>query len=162
MFKKKFTPKTGPIGWVPVLLLLAFLSACRTAPLSPVNLSGPGWIVRQGQAVWQPKRSAPEIAGEVLVAIDAGGGRAFIQFTKTPFPLVIAQTTTNVWQIEAPAENRRFSGRGSPPARILWFHLPRAISGSPLPKDWVWRNSGNTWQLENLSTGESLEGYFTP
>src|SRR5213593_2130154 len=62
--------------------------ACRTAPpLAPANLSEPGWRIREGQAVWRPKIEAPEIAGELLVATHPNG-QTFLQFTKTPLPLV--------------------------------------------------------------------------
>src|SRR4051812_19452341 len=91
------------------LLLLLALPACRTAPTPKANLSEPGWTVRQGQAVWREKKDASGIAGELLLATRPG--RTFLQFTKTPFPFVIAQTGTNSWQMESPAENRRYSGR---------------------------------------------------
>ena len=146
--------KTSPV------LLLFGLTACKSiAPLPEANLSESGWNVRQGQAVWRSKKDAPEIAGEILLATNATG-RAFVQFTKTPFPFVIAQTTTNAWQIEAPAENRRFARFGAPPQGILWFQLPPALAGEKLPARWRWNNSGETWRLENRWTGEALEGYF--
>ena len=129
-------------------------------PLPKVNLSEPGWTVRQGQAVWHPGRGAQEIAGELLVAARRDGP-AFVQFTKTPFPLVEAQTTVNRWTVEFPPQDKRYSGRGAPPARLLWFELARVLAGLPLPKNWVWKNSETGWRLENSSTGEFLQGYFT-
>ena len=87
-------------------------------------------------------------------------GRAFVQFTKTPFPFVIAQVTTNVWQIESPTQNRTYSGHGSPPDRVIWFQPPRAMAGKSLPKRWHWKNDGANWTLENPSSGERLNGYF--
>lgn len=159
MFKNFLGPGRRGVGkWFCFLLL--GLTACRTAPLPKVSLTDPGWNVLQGQAAWRSKASAPEIAGEILLATSPDG-RALIQFTKTPFPFVIAQRTTNAWQIEVPAQNKihRFPGR--PPARVLWFHLPRAVAGEPLPKPWRWNQSSETWHLENVSTGESLEGYFS-
>jgi hypothetical protein len=141
-------------------LLLASTGCRSLPPLPKVNLSGPGWEIHQGQAVWRSRRGAPEIAGEILLATNASG-RSFLQFTKTPFPFVIAQTTTNSWQIESPAQNRRFAGPGKPPDRIIWFQLPRALSGVPPTAHWSWHNSETGWKLENRSTGESLEGYFT-
>src|SRR5881296_2669342 len=73
--------------------------ACRTASLlSPANLSGPGWTIREGQAVWRPKTEAPEIAGELLVATHRNG-ETFLQFTKTPLAFVVARITTNRWHI---------------------------------------------------------------
>jgi hypothetical protein len=126
-----------------------------------VDLAEPGWTVRRGEAVWRAKRNAPEIAGEILLATNRDG-RTFVQFTKTPFPFVVARSTTNAWQIESPAQNRRYSGGGAPPARLIWLQLPRALADSALPEDWSWQSSSNSWRLANLSNGESLEGYFAP
>jgi hypothetical protein len=128
--------------------------------LPSVNLAEAGWTVREGQAVWRPKRDAPEIAGEILVATH-GDSRGLVQFTKTPFPFVSARIQTNAWQIEFPTQNKHYSGRGEPPTRLLWFQLPRVISGASALKPWTWHFEANRWRLENLSTGESLEGYFT-
>jgi hypothetical protein len=84
-----------------------------------------------------------------------------VQFTKTPFPFAIAQTSPTGWQIEFPPQNRRFAAPGSPPARIIWFQLANAVRGKPLAKAWTWHDSGTNWDLKNSSSGESLEGYFT-
>ena len=135
-------------------------SGCQTLPPLPaVNLKAPGWTARQGQAVWRRTRSAPEIAGEILVATRADGA-SFVQFTKAPFPLVTAQANPGGWEVTAPAQNRRYSGHGPPPARILWLMLPRALAGQPLPENFSWRADSNGWRLENGKTGESLEGYL--
>ncbi len=140
--------------------ILIFSTGCRTAaPLPKADLSAPGWKTFQGQAIWRAKKDAPEIVGEILLATNTNG-RAFVQFTKTPFPFVIAQTTTNAWQIESPTQNRSYSGHGSPPDRVIWFQLPRALANQPLPKRWRWKNDGANWQLENPSSGERLNGYF--
>jgi hypothetical protein len=142
--------------------LIVLLTACRTAaPLPKIDLSEPGWTVHQGQAVWRANSGAPEITGDLLLATNADG-RVLVQFTKTPFPTIVAQTTPGFWQIESPAENRHHTGRGAPPERLLWFQLPRALSGSTLPHVWSWRNSPDNWQLENSATGESLQGYLSP
>jgi hypothetical protein len=144
-------------GWV-----LLSLTACSTTPLPPVNLQQPGWTVREGQAVWKRDRTAPEIAGEVLVASDKNG-QEFVQFTKTPFPMIIAQSASNHWQVEIPMQNKRYSGPGSPPARLIWLYLPRLLSGQPPPKNWSWNAlADDRWQLENHRTGESISGYLSP
>jgi len=126
--------------------------------MAPVNLTAPGWTVAKGQAVWQVA-PGEELAGELLIATRPDGA-AFVQFIKTPFPLVLAQVTTNQWEIQFPARHKRYSGRGKPPARLLWLNLPQAVTGKPLPKPWHWREEPNGWRLENSATGESLEGYF--
>ena len=146
----------------PLLCCLSLCAAgCRLLPtLPPANLSEPGWHIREGQAVWRMKRDAPEIAGEVLLAINADG-RAFVQFTKTPFPFLIGQSTTNRWQVELPTQNRRYSGPGKPPTRLIWLYLPRMLAGNPPPKNWSWQQlEASRWRLENAKTGELIEGYF--
>ena len=152
------------VGRIPRLCWLGVLCAagCRTAPPWPaVDLGEPGWTVREGQAIWRAKRGAPEIAGEIHIATHPNG-RAFVQFTKTPFPFVIARTEADVWQIEMPARNKRYTGHGHPPARIIWFQLALVLAGSSPSKDWSWHvEKDHHWRLENLSTGESLQGYFT-
>ena len=141
-------------------LLLLFFAGCQTLPPLPtVNLKEPDWTVREGQAVWRRTRSAPEIAGEILVATRRDGS-SFVQFTKAPFPIVTARTIASGWEVTAPAQNRRYSGHGHAPARILWLMLPRALANKSLPKDFSWRSDSNGWRLENRRTGESLEGYL--
>ena len=149
-----------------ILLLISLVwlgvAGCRTAaPLPVANLKEPGWTVRQGQAVWRRNRGAPEIAGDILVAT-RGNDRAFVQFSKTPLPLVIAQSTPKAWEVETPVQNKHYSGHGRPPKRLIFLYLPRAILGEPLPGNWLWQPlENNGWHLENRGTGESLEGYFT-
>jgi hypothetical protein len=145
-----------------LLLVLFTATGCRTLPpLAPVNLSEPGWTVRQGQAVWQSGKERPEIAGELLVATKSNG-EAFVQFTKTPFPLVIAQQVANHWQVQFPTQNKSYSGLGTPPSRLIWFPLAEALARK-LPTDkWSWHQDANGWRLENRATKERLEGYFTP
>ena len=142
-------------------LLLIFATGCNTVrPLPPADFQEPGWTVRQGQAVWKRSRHAPEVAGEILIATKSGG-RAFVQFSKNPFPLVIAQSTAETWQVEIPAQNKRYSGRGRPPARLIFLYLPRMIAGEPPPRGWSWKKlSDEGWRLDNQSAGESLEVYF--
>jgi hypothetical protein len=155
MFKKNLTLALAGL-W------LLGLTACRSGPpLPPLNLSEPGWTLRRGEAVWRAKRSAPEVAGEILLATNPDG-RTFVQFTKTPFPVIVAQSTPRSWQIEAPAQNRRYSGNGPPPARLIWFQLPQVASGIRPADPWTASRRAHEWRLENRSTGESLEGYFAP
>lgn len=143
--------------------LLLLLCACQTVPrLAPVNFAEPGWKVQQGQALWKPSRTAPELAGELLVAHHLDG-RALLQFTKTPFPFVIAQTTDNPkrWQIEIPPQNKIYSGPGNPPARLSWLQLAAALREKPLAKKWRFEKfPDGRWHLENQSSGESIEGFL--
>ena len=154
-------PEVG-LRLLAVCVTLGTASGCHTLPrFAPVNLKDPGWTVREGQALWRRDRSSPEIAGDFIVATRADG-QSFVQFTKTPFPFVIGQTLPGKWQIEMPVQNKRYSGRGKAPRRFIWFYLPLLLAGSPPPRDWSWHmDETKHWRLENQSTGDSLEGYFS-
>jgi hypothetical protein len=129
--------------------------------LPPVNLDSPGWKIQQGQAVWKQKKAAPELAGEILFATNSDG-RALLQFTKTPFPFVIAQKTPTSWQLEIPAQNKKYSGPGTPPSRISWFHLMSALNGQLPKKPWTFQKmADDNWRLENKKTGETVEGFLS-
>jgi hypothetical protein len=143
--------------------LLAFAACgCFTLshPLPPVNLRDPGWTVYQGQAVWKLPKTQHDIAGDVVVATGPGG-RSFVQFSKTPFPLVTGQTTAKGWQVEFPPQSKHYAGPGNPPKRIMWLYLPRVLRGDPAPAHWSWTNAMGNWKLENPATGEALEGFFS-
>src|SRR5262245_18235952 len=91
-----------------LLLLLCFAIGCRTPDALPAaTLSGPGWTIHQGQAVCRPRRSGPEIAGELLLARNQDQ-RSIVQFSKTPFSSLTAQTTPTQWHIEFPTQHRSF------------------------------------------------------
>jgi len=144
-----------------LVIPLAFSSCETVPPLAPVNLQEPGWTLREGQAVWRMKRGGREIAGEILLATRPDG-QVFVQFSKNPFPLMVAQAARDTWQVEVPTQNKHYSGHGRPPARLIWLCLPRVLAGEPPPKNWSWqRLPDNGWRLENPATGESLEGYFS-
>src|SRR5262249_48882507 len=128
----------------------------------PVDLSGPGWTVREGQAVWRPRAGAEGIAGDLLVATHSDG-RSVVQFTKTPLPFIVAQRTAHGWQAQIVPRNKTYSGRGEPPARLLWLHLPSALTGGRVPD--VFRfttNATGGWRFERSAAGECLEGYLEP
>jgi hypothetical protein len=137
--------------------------ACETIPpIQPVDLSQPGWHVRQGQGVWKPSKEQPELAGDILVAT-ADNGDFFVQFTKNPFTMAMARKQGSRWQIEVGEGQRRWSGAGSPPRGFAWCELPRAAAGTPVESGWVFRSvDAENWVLECRSTGERLEGYFQP
>ena len=144
-------------------LALTICVSCRTGPpLPPADLSGPGWQVRQGQAVWKPTKSRPELAVDLLLATN-GSGNCFIQFTKTPFTLATAQVMNGAWQIDFGAGKFVWRGRGAPPKRFGWFQLPRALSSARLDPPWIFtRKPDDSWRLENPATGEFLEGVLFP
>jgi len=146
-----------------LLLTAAAVFGCRTAPpLPPADFSAPGWRVQQGQAVWKPSASRPELAGDLLLATNANGN-FFIQFSKIPFPLATAQVSDDQWQIEFGADKFSWHGHGAPPNRFAWFQLPHALLGENLEGGWQFKNvATNSWRLENPRTGETLEGEFFP
>jgi hypothetical protein len=144
-----------------LLIPLVFTGCLTVPPMAPVDLLQPGWTVREGQAVWCVKRGEPEIAVEIVLATRPDG-REFVQLTKNPFPLAVAQATTNSWEVRLPTENKRYSGRGEPPARLILLYIPKVLAGESPPKGWTWQVlPENGWRLENRESGESLEGFFT-
>lgn len=154
------SPSRCCVLWI---VLVASLIGCATPPLDGSFLrTGPGWHVRQGQAIWTVERNGPALAGELLVATSTNGS-FFVQFSKTPLTLVEAGSDGRRWRIEFPGEQRVVAGRGEPPKRFLWFHLPSALTGQspPEPIAFQQRAEGG-WRLENVRSGEVLEGYLSP
>jgi hypothetical protein len=101
------------------------------------------------------------MAGDVLVATRAEDSRAFVQFSKTPFPFLVGQIADDQWEVEFPAQHQRYSGHGNPPTRLIWLYLPRVLRGEPPPKNWDWKQDASGWRLENTATQEAVEGVFT-
>jgi hypothetical protein len=146
----------------PALLALglSLCLSCRTAQLPPADFSSPGWQMRQGQAVWRPTKGRPELAGDLLLAVNTNGDY-FVQFSKTPFTLATAQMAAGAWRIEFGDGKHSWSGRGPPPRRFAWFQLPRALADGIVAPPWkLTREPDQSWRLENPRTGETLEGYL--
>ncbi len=149
---------------LPVLVALAVLftsAGCRTpTPISPANVSEPGWTLRQGQAVWRTSADAPEFAGEIIFAMQPDG-RTVLQFAKNPIPFVNVQTSNRLWQIEFVPRRKKFSGKGTPTPRLIWVHLARALAGdktqSPLR---LGHDSSGDFTFENRSSGEKISGFL--
>src|SRR5262249_10301895 len=115
-------------------VFLGVIAGCRSVPgLPPADLSTPGWRVHQGQAVWKPGRSRPELAGELLLATNSNGD-CFIQFAKPPFTIATARVANDLWQIELGAGDYSNTGRGQPPSHFVWFELSRALAGMRLDR----------------------------
>ena len=148
---------------IALCLLAAAAISCRTIPpLGPADLSQPGWQVRQGQAVWKPPADRPELSGELLLATNPNGDY-FVQFSKSPFPLVTAQTSGSRWRVEFGSGNYTSGGIGQPSDYFGWFKLAPALAGVSLRTPWHFeRASTNNWKLWNHRTGETLEGYLSP
>jgi hypothetical protein len=142
-------------------MVLLFFVSCRTGdPLPPTDFSAPGWRVRQGQAVWKPSQSRPELAGDLLLAVNTNGNFV-IQFTKTPFALASAEVVDGRWQIEFGTGQHSWRGPGAPPNRFIWFQVPGALTGKSAAAPWKFTGRAeDSWRLENPGTEESLEGQF--
>ncbi|MBM3882367.1 MAG: hypothetical protein FJ387_22035 [Verrucomicrobia bacterium] len=145
------------------MVCLGFAGACRSLPRLPaLDLSAPGWQIQQGQAVWLARPTQPALAGDLLVARHPDG-RLWVQFTKTPFPLVTAQRQAGQWAVEFTPRQLRLGGRGAPPQRFWCFPLAAAVAGEPLRTPWRFeRRSDTSWRLWNDRTGEWIDGYLAP
>jgi hypothetical protein len=152
----------GPLGLALLSALLCLCGCGTTSKTSLFAVSGPGWQVREGQALWQPRQGFPQLGGEMVVASHQDG-RCFIQFAKTPLPLVSVQTTGTNWLISFPSQRMAFTGNKKPPTRFAWLYLHAALSGAALPAELQFeRKADGGWRLANLRSGESVEGFVAP
>jgi hypothetical protein len=56
-----------------------------------------------------------------------------------------------------------FAGRRSPPTSFAWLYLHAALAGEPLPRQFRFHTKPDGgWQLENVRSGETLEGFLAP
>ena len=146
--------------WVSCLILILASGCALVPPLPKVDLKEPGWKTQEAQAVYRQKRDTPEIVGELLIATK-DNERTYVQFTKNPFPVAVAQSTSHSWEVELPMQNKRYSGHGNPPKRLIFLYVPRVLAGEPPPKGWTARKlENNGVRLENDKSGESLEVYL--
>jgi hypothetical protein len=145
--------------WLPVGGLVC---GCHSMGKPLFVVSGPGWRVQEGQALWRPGRGRPEIAGDLLLASDEDG-RCLVQFAKTPLSFVQAQTTRTNWLIQFPPVRMSFGGRGQPPTRFGWLYLPAALRGERLAAPFRFeREADGGWRLENTRSGETVSGFLAP
>ena len=160
LFKSRQSYRALSLALLGVLVLAP---ACGTIPHAPLfKATGLGWHVQQGQALWRPRQKMPELAGDLVMASHEDG-RCLLQFTKTPLPMMLAQTTRTNWLVQFPPQRLSFSGHHRPPGRFLWLYLKPALAGEPLPADLVFqRKPDGGWRLENTRTGESVEGVLSP
>jgi hypothetical protein len=149
------------VGIAVTVLTALGLTGCATAPLPAADVRGADWQMREGQAVWHPRRTAPQIAGELLL-ITRANGDFVLQFDKTPLTIVTARRSGARWQVEIPAQSRRFGGTGPGSGRLLWVLLPAALNDIPLPKGVTFKRTDGSWRLSNERTGESIEGFLSP
>lgn len=155
--------KASPACILQLFFLASFLffSGCATTPENLFTVSGTGWTVQQGQALWTPRRGAPQIGGDLVVATDSYG-RALVQFEKMPLSLVTAQVSPEFWTIRFPQGGGFWKGHQPAPTRTIWLYLPAALAGKPLPEPLHFNQEhGGNWRLENPKTGEILEGFLS-
>ena len=150
---------------IPRLLFLAgwmIACGCATKPQNLFVASGAGWRTEQGQALWTPRRGAPQIGGDIVMVSDPRG-RALVQFEKMPVTMVTAEITPDDWSINFPQGGGFWRGRQPAPTRTIWLFLPAALRGRPLPEPLQFSHEPNgNWRLENPKTGEILEGFVSP
>ncbi len=155
------------IGWgqgaTLAVLAFAWLSLCGCAgpAQEPVNLSEPGWRVRQEAVVWRPRGTAPELMGELLVAVNPDG-RRLIQLSKQTLPVVTAQESSAGWTLSSSLRSGRFGGHGAPTDRTPWFQFTSLPPSAPVSARWHLESDTNGWKLTNPATGESVEGSNVP
>jgi hypothetical protein len=156
--------KPGEFGWGQycwLAFLWLGLCGCKTPPYEAHSLT-PGGVVQQGQAVWKPAPSRPEMAGELTV-VRWPHGEWLVRFEKTPFVILEAQRSPTRWSISFPGSQQHDQGRGQPKTRFAWLYLVPALAGDNLPAPFVFsQESSGSWRLENLQTGEALQGYLQP
>ena len=143
------------------LLLLFLMGGCASTPqLAPADLSAPGWELRQGQAIWKPNTEAPDLVGDLVLATHREG--SYISFSKT-LPIVTARWEGNQWEAHFAPQQKRYSGRGNPPKRIVWFNLLKGMEGREIPDDWIYtEGADNSIVVLNHRSGERLEVHFHP
>lgn len=153
-------PLLGEINLRRYLAIFILWAGCATrGPMPPLDLNGPGWQLRQGQAVWKKETGKPEIAGDVVIATNPNGN-SYVQFSKT-LPLLSARRAPQGWQFDVPPENKHYSGSGEGPKRIVWLQLLSALEGREPRGYWkLIHPSDDFLALENDETGERLEVHF--
>jgi hypothetical protein len=141
--------------------LLVFFCGCVHTPHGNlVTVSGPQWHVQQGQALWTPKKGAPQFGGDLVVATQDGS--AFVQFSKTPLTIVTAELDPKHWLLRIPQMGKAYEGHRPAPTRTLWLYLTDALAGKRLPRHLHFQQEGNgNWRMENDKTGEILEGFLS-
>lgn len=139
------------------LLAITVLTGCGgVGRLPKVDLSAPGWQVWSGQALWKPSTGRPALAGELLVAQHVNGD-VLVSLSKPPVLLFTAQAADGRWWIDVAERGRTYAGRGRPPERFVWFHIPDLLEGAPPPKHWkVSAPADGGWVLSHPETGETI------
>ena len=109
--------------------------------------------------VWTPRKEAPPLVGELMVAIHLDG-RTFTQFSKQGLPMISVQTAGNLWRLDAPMFHRVHEGRGAPTLRVPWFQFRTLPPSAPVAEPWRLEShpADGVWRLFQPRTGEAVEG----
>jgi len=124
----------------------------------PFSPNGPGWSSYEGQAIWKPTPSVPELTGDVFLSVNTNGS-AFVQFAKT-VPILTAQIQSNIWEVQISSPGRTYSGELPLPNRFGWLQLPGVALSQAPPSPWTLTGDISTFEIHNPETGEDLRGYF--
>jgi hypothetical protein len=150
------------LSLVIVALISLVLVGCASLPqknLAPLDTSAPGWTVRQGQAIWKPGEDKPEIAGDVVVSLHPSAG-SYVQFSKT-LPILSGRLAPEGWEFHTIPEEKRYSGGGNPPRRIVWLQMLRVLEGQEISDRWNVAHPSDLYiSLEDTFIGERLEIRF--
>ena len=142
--------------WLILLGLVAGTVGCTLHRMPPWNLEAPGWSSHEAAAVWRPRQGAPELTGELLIVNHIDGAR-LVQFSKQGIPLVVTRVDRQGWDIRSPMQSSVHSGKGRPPAGVLWFLVDEFPPSRPAHSAWSLRLLDDAWILENKAKGEFLE-----
>ncbi len=148
------------LKWLPALAAAVLLHGCASLPPQPaMNLSEPGWVIREGQAAWKKSASGPAQPGRLTVALNTDG-RNVVQFNTASGETISVQSSASFWQAQLPGRQKILTGRGKVPQDILWLQLPGGLLGNSAEEtEWMMnRERGRPWRFYHDLTGESLEG----
>lgn len=123
------------LGGLLVAWLVLGAGCAAWVELPRVDLSGPGWTVWTGQALWEPVGRESALAGELLAARHDNGD-LFVTFSKSPLSVFTAHSAAGGWRIEFVERGRMRAGRGRPPDRFLGFVIPQVLAGYRPPAKW--------------------------
>jgi len=148
------------ISIIALAVAAMLFTGCSTLPpIAPVNVNSSGWTTHRGQAVWKFGKRAPEIVGDLMVAVN-DDGRLFVEFNKSLVTVATAQTDAQQWVLDLPMFERTLSGRGAPSDRFALFQFDEVLRGEKPPGNWEYTVTDSDWRLANPRTGEYVEGYW--
>lgn len=150
--------RVGCLASLALVTIAVFTGGCVAPRLAPADLSEPGWQVQEVPAVWCPKRGAPELAGELLLASHPDG-RRLVQFSKQSLPLVTAQVDGRSWCISSSVRSGRWGGSLPSTDRVPWFQFTELPPAAVKSARWqLTFPADGTWRVTRPGKGEFVEG----